>query len=156
MCLITTVFSGVKVIAFPWGSPQQVICFHLSITSWSLTPSFMSSLYIHLSPLWPFRPPAWQLHPLHPLVISSQSLLCSCPNHFSLLTLTKRLTWCVPLMFSFLILPIVNIFSSASCLFRATAPQPDNMAPLTVFNIFPFIFAETLSLHSDLYGDADF
>ncbi|KAF7688101.1 hypothetical protein HF521_014107, partial [Silurus meridionalis] len=82
------------------------------------------------------------LLPIHPM-----SLLCTCPNHLNLASLTlspKRPTCAVPLINSFLILPILitpkenlNIFSSAtssstSCLLlNATVSKPYNIAGLT-------------------------
>ncbi|KAF7707483.1 hypothetical protein HF521_018701, partial [Silurus meridionalis] len=89
------------------------------------------------------------------------SLLCTCPNHLNLASLTfspKHPTCAVPLINSFLILSILvtpnenlNIFSSAtssstSCLLlNATVSKPDNIAGLTtVLKTFPFILADTL------------
>ncbi|KAF7644146.1 hypothetical protein LDENG_00020260, partial [Lucifuga dentata] len=88
------------------------------------------------------------------LPICSLSLLCTCPNHLSLASLTlspKHLTCAVPLMYSFLILSILvtpkeNLSilvsatsSSASCLFlSATVSKPYNIAGLTtVLYTFP-------------------
>ncbi|KAF7686644.1 hypothetical protein HF521_015037 [Silurus meridionalis] len=81
------------------------------------------------------------------LLIYPVFLLCTCPNHLNLTSLTlspKRPTCTVPLINSFLILSIVvtpnehlNIFSSAtssstSCLsLNATVSNPYNISGLT-------------------------
>ncbi|KAF7645082.1 hypothetical protein LDENG_00210390 [Lucifuga dentata] len=119
------------------GSPQRIICLHLTLSSASssLTPTnFMSSFTTSINLLFGLPlgllPGSSNLSILLP--ICSLSLLCTCPNHLSLASLTlspKHLTCAVPLMYSFLILSILvtpkeNLSilvsatsSSASCLF---------------------------------------
>ncbi|XP_053743961.1 tumor protein D53 isoform X3 [Synchiropus splendidus] len=90
----------------------------------------------------------------------SLSLLCTCPNHLHLASLTlspKHLSTCaVPLILSILLTPRekLSIFisatsSSASCLLlSATVSKPYNIAGLTtLLDTFPFILADTLLLH---------
>ncbi|KAF7663340.1 hypothetical protein LDENG_00211810, partial [Lucifuga dentata] len=151
------------------GSPQRIICLHLTLSSASssLTPTnFMSSFTTSINLLFGLPlgllPGSSNLSILLP--ICSLSLLCTCPNHLSLASLTlspKHLTCAVPLMYSFLILSILvtpkeNLSilvsatsSSASCLFlSATVSKPYNIAGLTtVLYTFPFILAETLLSH---------
>ncbi|KAF7648307.1 hypothetical protein LDENG_00159280, partial [Lucifuga dentata] len=146
------------------GSPH-LICLHLTLSSASssLTPTnFMSSFTTSINLLFGLPlgllPGSSNLSILLP--ICSLSLLCTCPNHLSLASLTlspKHLTCAVPLMYSFLILSILvtpkeNLSilvsatsSSASCLFlSATVSKPYNIAGLTtVLYTFPFILAET-------------
>ncbi|KAF7653156.1 hypothetical protein LDENG_00086470, partial [Lucifuga dentata] len=143
------------------GSPQRIICLHLTLSSASssLTPTnFMSSFTTSINLLFGLPlgllPGSSNLSILLP--ICSLSLLCTCPNHLSLASLTlspKHLTCAVPLMYSFLILSILvtpkeNLSilvsatsSSASCLFlSATVSKPYNIAGLTtVLYTFPFI-----------------
>uniref|UniRef100_A0A8C4N0J5 Uncharacterized protein n=1 Tax=Eptatretus burgeri TaxID=7764 RepID=A0A8C4N0J5_EPTBU len=95
------------------------------------------------------------------LPIYSVSLLCTCPNHLNLASLTlspNHPTCAVPLIYSFLILSILvtpnenrSIFnsatsSSASCLIvSATVSKPYNIAGLTtILYTFPFTLAATL------------
>ncbi|KAF7650345.1 hypothetical protein LDENG_00127500, partial [Lucifuga dentata] len=151
------------------GSPQRIICLHLTLSSASssLTPTnFMSSFTTSINLLFGLPlgllPGSSNLSILLP--ICSLSLLCTCPNHLSLASLTlspKHLTCAVPLMYSFLILSIFvtpkenlsilvsTTSSSASCLFlSATVSKPYNIAGLTtVLYTFPFILAETLLSH---------
>ncbi|KAF7660103.1 hypothetical protein LDENG_00288210, partial [Lucifuga dentata] len=75
------------------GSPQRIICLHLTLSSASssLTPTnFMSSFTTSINlPLWSSsRPPAWQFQLQHPSTDMFTSLLCTCPNHLSLASLT--------------------------------------------------------------------
>ncbi|KAF7706705.1 hypothetical protein HF521_019959, partial [Silurus meridionalis] len=134
------------------GSPQQIIRLHspLSSTFASFKPTTcMSSLTIFINLLFglplSLLPGVSILSIL--LLIYHMSLLCTCPNHLNLASLTlspKRPTCVVPLINSFLILSIVvtlnenlNIFSSAtssstSCLLpNATVSNPYNISGLT-------------------------
>ncbi|KAF7708794.1 hypothetical protein HF521_017851, partial [Silurus meridionalis] len=132
-------------------SPQRIIRLHtpLSSTSSSFNPttcmSFLTTSKNLLLVLPLFLLPGGSilsiLLPIYPM-----SLLCTCPNHLNLTSLTlspKRPTCTVPLINSFLILSILitpnnlNIFSSAtssftSCLLlNATVSKPYNIAGLT-------------------------
>ncbi|KAF7703122.1 hypothetical protein HF521_022129, partial [Silurus meridionalis] len=134
------------------GVAKRIICLHthLSSTSASFNPTTsMSSLTTSINlllglPL--FLLPGGSILSIL-LLIYPMSLLCTCPNHLNLTSLTlspKRPTCALPLINSFLILSIVvtpnenfNIFSSAtssstSCLLlNATVSKPYNITGLT-------------------------